>query len=118
MEHGTFPPTYNPYRTSGRCSRDRIAGCADTGARRSRLHVPNDSLLIGDGLPFLERTGWWWFWALALLLLPAGLVVQAMVRFETESGSAAEPGMWLTTVPMMVGSLVPVAPCGLPLALG
>ena len=26
--------------------------------------------------------------------------------------------MWLAAVPMMVGSLVPVAPCGLPLALG
>ena len=26
--------------------------------------------------------------------------------------------MWLPTVPMMAGSLVPVAPCGLPLALG
>ena len=65
-----------------------------------------------------QRTGRWRFWALALLWLPAGLVVQAIVRFGADSGPAAEPGMWLATVPMMVGSLVPVAPCGLPLALG
>ena len=65
-----------------------------------------------------EGTGRWRFWALALLWLPAGLVAQAVVRFGTDFGPAAEPGVWLATVPMMAGSLVPVAPCGLPLALG
>ena len=65
-----------------------------------------------------EGAGRWRFWALALLWLPAGLVAQAVVRFGTHFGPAAEPGMWLATVPMMAGSLVPVAPCGLPLALG
>ena len=63
-----------------------------------------------------ERTGRWRFWALALLWLPAGLVVQAIVRFGAEP--AAEPATWLATVPMLAVSLLPVAPCGLPLALG
>ena len=65
-----------------------------------------------------ERTGRWRFWALALLWLPAGLVVQAIVRFGADFGPAAEPAMWLATVPMLAVSLLPVAPCGLPLALG
>ena len=65
-----------------------------------------------------EGTGRWRFWALALLWLPAGLVAQAVVRFGADFGPAAEPGMSLATVLMMAGSLVPVAPCGLPLALG
>ena len=60
----------------------------------------------------------WRFWALALLWLPAGVVATALVRFGADGGPAAEPGMWLAAVPMMAGSLVPVAPCGLPLALG
>lgn len=65
-----------------------------------------------------ERTGLWRFWALALLWLPAGLVAQAIVRFGADAGPAAEPATWLSMAPMMAGSLVPVAPCGLPLALG
>ena len=62
--------------------------------------------------------GRWRFWVLALLWLPAGLVVQAIVRFGADAGPSAEPGTWLAAVPMMLGSLVRVAPCGLPLALG
>ena len=69
-------------------------------------------------MPRRERTGRWRFWALALLWLPAGLVAQAIVRFGAEPGPVAEPGMWLATVPVMAVSLVPVAPWGLPLALG
>ena len=65
-----------------------------------------------------ERTGRWRFWTLALLWLPAGLTVQAIVRFGADSGPAAESGMWFAMVPMMAMSLLPVAPCGLPLALG
>ena len=65
-----------------------------------------------------EGTGRWRFWALALLWLPAGLVAQAVVRFGVDFGPATEPGMSLATVLMMAGSLVLVAPCGLPLALG
>ena len=65
-----------------------------------------------------ESTRRWRFWALALLWLPTGVVATAVVRFGADGGMAAEPAMWLATVPMMVGSLVPVAPCGLPLALG
>ena len=51
------------------------------------------------------------FWALALLWLPAGVVASAVVRFGTESAT------WMSML-MSAGSLVPVAPCGLPLALG
>ena len=51
------------------------------------------------------------FWALALLWLPVGVVATAVVRF------GAEPGFWMS-IPMAAGSLIPVAPCGLPLALG
>ncbi len=54
----------------------------------------------------------WRFWLLALLWLPAGLVLQAVFRF----GGTAEPLM-LQTLPAAAGSLVLVAPCGLPLAL-
>ena len=77
---------------------------------------------------FVSGSGWgmargdsarrWRFWALALLWLPAGVVATAVVRFGAGGGPAAETAMWLPTVPMMAGSLVPVAPCGLPLALG
>ena len=65
-----------------------------------------------------ESTRRWRFWTLALLWLPAGVVATTVFRFGADGGPAAEPGMWLAAVPMMVGSLVPVAPCGLPLALG
>ena len=56
------------------------------------------------------------FWALALLWLPAGVVAQAVVRFAP--GPAEAPGAWLAGLVMGAGSLVFVAPCGLPLALG
>ena len=61
-----------------------------------------------------KSTGRWRFWALALLWLPAGVVATAAVRFGADGGArhvargGADDG----------GSLVPVAPCGLPLALG
>ena len=55
----------------------------------------------------------WRFRLLALLWLPAGLALQAAVRF----GGSAAPLM-LPTMLMAAGSLVFVAPCGLPLALG
>ena len=51
------------------------------------------------------------FWALALLWLLAGVVASAVVRFGTESAT------WMSML-MSAGSLAPVAPCGLPLALG
>ena len=65
-----------------------------------------------------ESTRRWRFWALALLWLPAGVVATAVVRFGADGGPAAEPALWLATVPMMTGSLLLVAACGLPLALG
>ncbi len=63
-----------------------------------------------------QSRGRWGFWTLALLWLPAGVAATAVVRFG--GGPAAEPGLWLATLPGMAGSLAPVAPCGLPLALG
>ena len=56
------------------------------------------------------------FWALALLWLPAGVVAQALVRFA--SGLVDALGAGLSGLLMGAGSLVFVAPCGLPLALG
>jgi len=56
----------------------------------------------------------WRFWALALLWLPGGVMALAAARFAP----GAEPGAWLGQALMSASSLVPVAPCGLPLALG
>ena len=56
------------------------------------------------------------FWALALLWLPAGVVAQALVRFAP--GLVDTSGAGLFGLVMGAGSLVFVAPCGLPLALG
>ena len=63
---------------------------------------------------FIERRG---FWLLALLWLPSGVMATAAVRFGPGTGSAP-PGMWVMAMVMSAGSLVFVAPCGLPLALG
>ena len=57
------------------------------------------------------------FWALAPLWLPAGVVATAAVRFLPEHGLPDAAGMWPAMLLMSAGSLVPVAPCGLPLAL-
>jgi len=69
----------------------------------------------------MEERGWIarnGFWPLALLWLPAGVALQAAVRFAPEAGGAAEPGMWSALVAMAAASMVVAAPCGLPLALG
>ena len=69
----------------------------------------------------MEERGWIGrngFWLLALLWLPAGVVLQAAVRFAPEAGGAPDPGMWAAEAPMAVASLAMLAPCGLPLALG
>ena len=58
------------------------------------------------------------FWALALLWLPSGIVAQALVRFLPETGPQAGAGLSPAMLPMLAGSLVLVAPCGLLLALG
>ena len=58
------------------------------------------------------------FWPLALLWLPAGVVATAWVRFAPGNGPWAEPEMWLMMMLMAAQSLIVVAPCGLPLALG
>ncbi len=54
------------------------------------------------------------FWLLALLWLPAGVVAQAAVRFGSAHAAFGGPGELLAAL----GSLAPVAACGLPLALG
>ncbi len=64
---------------------------------------------------WLQRHG---FWLLALLWLPAGVALQAAVRFLPEAGGATEPGIWVATALVSALSLIFVSPCGLPLALG
>ena len=54
------------------------------------------------------------FWPLALLWLPAGVVVQAMLRFGASAGAFADPDELLAAL----GSLAIAVPCGMPLALG
>ncbi len=62
--------------------------------------------------------GRWRFWALALMWLPAGVVASALVRFGPGLPPSAL-GPWLATMVVDGGaSLVLMAPCGLPLALG
>ena len=68
-----------------------------------------------DGRGSIGRRG---FWPLALLWLPAGVVAQAAVRFGPEHGLPEAGGMVPAMLLMTAGSLVLVAPCGLPLALG
>ena len=58
------------------------------------------------------------FWVLALLWLPAGVMVQAAMRFMPGYVSHWDPYMLLQMSMMMIMSLLPVAVCGLPLALG
>ena len=64
-----------------------------------------------DGRGWIGRHG---FWLLALLWLPAGVVAQAVARFGSSHAAFAAPGELLAAL----GSLVPVAACGLPLAVG
>ena len=61
-----------------------------------------------DKRGLIERCG---FWAPAFLWLPAGLVAFAVLRFRPD------PTTWESMLLMWAGSLVAVAPCGLPLAL-
>ena len=58
------------------------------------------------------------FWPLALLWLPAGVVALTVARFGPDALAAGTSGPWLATMAMEGASLAPLAPCGLPLALG
>ena len=62
-----------------------------------------------EGRGWIGRHG---FWPLALLWLPAGIAVQAAARFPP-----GDAHLW-PAVLTAAGSLLLVAPCGLPLALG
>ena len=64
-----------------------------------------------DGREWMARRG---FWPLALLWLPAGVVAQAVLRFEPSAGAFADGGEAMAAL----GSLAVTVPCGLPLALG
>ena len=67
----------------------------------------------------MEEQGWIarrGFWPLALLWLPAGVAAQAAVRFPPNAGPPGDPHFWPAAL-TAAGSLVLVAPCGLPLAL-
>lgn len=55
---------------------------------------------------------------MALLWLPAAVVLQAAARFLPEPSGAPEAGMWMMAAIMSASSLIVLAPCGLPLALG
>ena len=68
-----------------------------------------------DERGFLKRHG---FWLLALLWLPAGVVAQAVFRFTLGEAPGPDPNMGLMMMVMAGPSLIIVAPCGLPLALG
>ena len=79
------------------------------------LHEGAAAIVGGmDRKGFIRHRG---FWLLALLWLPAGVMATAVVRFGPGTGSVP-PGMWMMAMLMSAGSLVFVAPCGLPLALG
>ena len=67
-----------------------------------------------DDRSWIARHG---FWALALLWLPAGVAAQAAVRFLPDAGVPGDPQFWPAAL-TAAGSLVLLAPCGLPLALG
>ena len=57
------------------------------------------------------------FWPLALLWLPAGVAAQAVVRFVAGGGPPGDSYPWPEAL-AAAGSLLLIAPCGLPLALG
>ena len=64
-----------------------------------------------DGRRWTARHG---FWPLALLWLPAGVIVHAIIRFGPSAVGFADAGEALAAL----GSLAVAVPCGLPLALG
>ena len=57
------------------------------------------------------------FWIWALAWLPAGVVFVSLTRSGAGFMPPASLSMMLMAAPMAILSLMPVAPCGLPLAL-
>ena len=62
-----------------------------------------------------NRTFVFWFWALAWL--PLGIVIVSLARGAAGFMTFDSLPMMLMAAPMAILSLIPVAPCGLPLAL-
>ena len=63
----------------------------------------------------MEERGWIGrreFWPLALLWLPAGVAVQAAVRFLPATDGPPEPGMWVATALMGAPRWSWWPPCG------
>ena len=60
----------------------------------------------------------WGFWILALLWLPAGLAATGVVQFAAPGASPGDFWMWMSVVLVSGATLLVMAPCGLPLALG
>ena len=61
-----------------------------------------------------NRTFVFWFWALAWL--PLGIVIVSLARGAAGLMTFDSLPMMLMAAPMAILSLIPVAPCGLPLA--
>ena len=62
-----------------------------------------------------DRKAVFWTWALAWL--PAGVVIVSLARSVTGLMTLQSLSTMLMVPPMALLSLIPVAPCGLPLAL-
>ena len=62
-----------------------------------------------------DRKSLFWIWALAWL--PAGVVIVSVARSGPGFQTLEQMPMVFMAAPMALLSLIPVAPCGLPLAL-
>ncbi len=70
------------------------------------------------GTTVRNMAGRWRFWTLALLWLPVGIAASALARFGMPADPAMESGDGIAAFMLQAATLAPVAPCGLPLALG
>ena len=61
-----------------------------------------------------KQTSVFWFWALAWL--PLGIVIVSLARGTVGIATPGSLPSMLMSAPMAILSLIPVAPCGLPLA--
>ena len=123
-ECSSNPPSRgrSPDRDFGRYLATQQAACgiadpSDSGLsprslrRYAKERSPIDNGCGMENQGIIRQQG---FWPLALLWLPAGVIATALVRFGLVNRPWSEPGVML----MAAQSLIVVAPCGLPLALG